>query len=562
MSQTRTFVFVTNIPDFLLEPLSAAGPSGTTRARANRDPRYERLRALLAANTSGVMLVMHLETRGYALALYASEQEALAACKTTITPEQPGHKHPPLLLRILRRERPLPSEAVYTPTLAVEGDVVEKAELADTRGLELVYRGRAVAKWCPHTVAQEDCPFGTACYRIHRRAYQKTVLKRARVEEALSQMAPEERALVDRITCSTRCAEENVVPPGMGMEFSLHVPLTRDEAEALVGGATGVPPPAAVLSRVEAACAGHAGPYFVKFGFPGGAPWDWSLHDEAEGLPQLRRRVPFPANGAPTPLERDIFCQKLLYHLNQMNCFDTPAAALRALAQSPKVREALRCQLKTAAGHEGEAEEAGGGDAAALELCVRPWIFLPTAGVEVDVLLEEGGERVRGVVQRHGSLRLMTCFSFLQKHEMDFSRYAVLGSGHDVDAEAALEAEMRRVEAVVKRGVEGLRQHLRQRMSREGDLPAHAAWCFRLAVTPTAAAPSRMAACEDAAAMRCAVLSMRPYRAALEEFAALHAAPARGEAGGGGVTDVAWNTRRHTYVALFPRELLARLRAS
>ncbi|PWU98394.1 hypothetical protein C4B63_12g327 [Trypanosoma cruzi] len=104
------------------------------------------------------MLVMHLQTRGYALALYASEKEALEACKTNIVPEQPGHKYSPLLLRILRRERPAPSEAVYTPTLTVEGEVVQKAELADSRGLELVYRGRAVAKWCPHTLAGRIAP--------------------------------------------------------------------------------------------------------------------------------------------------------------------------------------------------------------------------------------------------------------------------------------------------------------------------------------------------------------------------------------------------------------------
>ncbi|ESL05837.1 hypothetical protein TRSC58_06499 [Trypanosoma rangeli SC58] len=554
MSQTRTFVFVTNIPDFFLEPLSTASTNGTTRTRANRDPRYERLRALLAANTSGVMLVMHLETRGYALALYASEQEALAACKTTIIPEQAGHKHPPLLLRILRRERPLPSEAVYTPTLTVEGDVVQKAELADTRGLELVYRGRAIAKWCPHTVVQEDCPFGTACYRIHRRAHQKTVLKRPRVEEfaALSQMTTEERALVDRVVCSTRHAEESVVPPEMRIDFSLHVPITRDEAEALVDGMTGgTSPPATVLARVEAAGGGHAGPYFVKFGFPGGAPWDWSLHDEAEGLLQLRRRVPFPANGAPTPLERDIFCQELLYHVNQMNRFDTLPAALRALAHSPKVREALQCHLKNAAGRECEAKGAGGGDIATLELCIRPWLFLPTAGVEVGVLLESGGEQVRGVVQRHGALRLMTCFSFLQKHGLNFSRYAVPGNGQDVDAETFLEAEMRRVETAVKRDVERLRRHLRQRVSL-GELPPHAPWCFQLAVTSAATPPSLMAVCEDAAAMRCVVLSMKPYWEALEEFAAMHPAGRRGEAGSGGATDVTWNTKRHTYVALFP----------
>ncbi|EAN95986.1 hypothetical protein, conserved [Trypanosoma cruzi] len=554
MSQTRTFVFITNIPDFLLEPLSTASTSATIRRRENRDPLYERLRALLAANTSGVMLVMHLQTRGYALALYASEKEALEACKTNIVPEQPGHKYSPLLLRILRRERPAPSEAVYTPTLTVEGEVVQKAELADTRGLELVYRGRAVAKWCPHTLAREDCLFGTACYRLHKRAYQKTVLKRPRLGEAVvHHMTPEERALVHRISCNTRRAEECVIPAEMRIDFSLHVSLTRDEAEALVDDAAGVVP-ASVLQRVEAACAGHGGPYFVKFDFPGGAPWDWSLHDDREGLPRLRQRLPFPENGAPTPLERDIFCQQLLYHLNQMNRFETISSALRALAHSPKVQEALRRVAQNPRVHEGKPEEGEGG-AVALGLCIRPWLFLPTVGVEVSVLLESGGDRVRGIVQRRSALRLMTCFSFLQKHGMNLSRYAVIGSGQDVYAEESLEAEMRRVEKAVKRAVEGLRQHLRQQVSRGGQLPSNAAWCFQLAVMPSTS-PSSVAAGEDAAEMRCVVLSMKPYEEAFEEFTAMHPSLMRDEA----VTDVIWNTKRHTYVALFPRELMERLK--
>ncbi|PBJ68610.1 hypothetical protein BCY84_21208 [Trypanosoma cruzi cruzi] len=554
MSQTRTFVFITNIPDFLLEPLSTASTSATTRRRENRDPLYERLRALLAANTSGVMLVMHLQTRGYALALYASEKEALEACKTNIVPEQPGHKYSPLLLRILRRERPAPSEAVYTPTLTVEGEVVQKAELADSRGLELVYRGRAVAKWCPHTLAREDCPFGTACYRLHKRAYQKTVLKRPRLGEAVvHHMTPEERALVHRISCSTRRAEECVIPAEMRIDFSLHVSLTRDEAEALVDDAAGVVP-ASVLQRVETACAGHDGPYFVKFDFTGGAPWDWSLHDDREGLPRLRQRLPFPENGAPTPLERDIFCQQLLYHLNQMNRFETISSALRALAHSPKVQEALRRVAQNPRVHEGKPEE-GEGDAVALGLCIRPWLFLPTVGVEVSVLLEGGGDRVQGIVQRRSALRLMTCFSFLQKHGMNLSRYAVIGSGQDVYAEESLETEMRRVEKAVKRAVEGLRQHLRWQVSRGGQLPSNAAWCFQLAVMPSTS-PSSVAAGEDAAEMRCVVLSMKPYEEAFEEFTAMHPSLMRDEA----VTDVIWNTKRHTYVALFPRELMERLK--
>lgn len=552
-TQARTFVFVTNIPDFLLEPLPSSAATATgTHPRANRDPRYERLRAFLAKNTSGVMLAMHLETRGYGLVLYASEQEALAACKTPIVPRQPGHEHPPLSLRILRRERPAPSEAVYTPTLTVEGEVVQKADLADTYGLELVYRGRAVAKWCAHTLAQEDCFFGTSCHRIHKRAYQQTVRKRPRVEvPTMDKMTSMERALVHRITSSLRETEELIVPPTMKVDFSLYVSITRDEAQSLVNG-TVVDPN--LVRRVEAICGAHGGPYFVRFAFPGGAPWDWSLHDEAEGLPRLRQCAPFPANGAPTPLERDLFCQKLLYYVNQMNRFDTIASAFRAFSTSPKVREALQCHLA-----EDVSKCYKGGDentAAGLELCVRPWLFLPTAGVEASALVEDGGERVRGVVQRHGALRLMTSSLFLRRHAMDFARYAVLGSGQDAVAEDCLEAEMRRVESVLKRGVEELRHHVRQRVLRGGQLPATAAWCVQLAVTSSSSRDP--GACEDDDAMRCVVLSLKPLQRALEDFAATHAIPPRGEVGGS--VDVLWNTTRHMYVPLFSRELLERLK--
>ncbi|KEG10763.1 hypothetical protein DQ04_03321030 [Trypanosoma grayi] len=568
MGQTRTFVFITNIPDFLLEPLSINATAAGPRARANRDPRYERLRALLAANTSGVMLVMHLETRGYGLALYASEPEALAACKATIVPAQPGHQHPPLLLRILQRERPPPTEAVYTPTLTVEGDVVQKAELADTRGLELVYRGRAVPRWCPHTAAQEDCPFGTACHRIHKRAFQRTVRKRPRVEEVVTaavRMTEEERRLVRRITCSTRLTEERLVPPEMRFDFSVYVPITKEQALALVGNTPDTAAvTAAVVQRVEAACEGRCGPYFVKFALPGGAPWDWSLYDAAVGLPQLRQRAPFPDNGAPTPLERDLFCQQMLYHLNQMNRFDTVAAAIHALAMSPRAREALMRQLQGEGGVAGADNEVEQGSvnavtgSATLELCVRPWLALPTADMEVSVLLENGGEKLRGVLQRHSALRLMTSATFLQQHNMDFTRYAVLGRGEDTEAEECLENELRHVTAVVKRGVDTLRQYLRQRTAQQQlQLPPGAGWCVQLALTPPPSSSSSSSSSSggEHAAPRCLVLSLRPYQQALEEFTAVYGA-LRSDGGGAEVT---WNTKKHPYVSLFPRELMERL---
>ncbi|KAG8344339.1 hypothetical protein TRVL_04827 [Trypanosoma vivax] len=561
MAPRRSFVFITNIPEFLLEPL-APGKNGD-RPRNNRDPRYERLRSLLATHTPGVMHVIHLETRGYALALYASEEEALAACKTPVEPTQREKKYPPLLLRILQREKPAPVQAVYTPTITVEGEVVLKSELANTRGLELVYRGRAIARWCPNTAAMRDCPFGASCNWIHKRAHQQTMRKRLRVEPVAQPMTQEQEALVRLITQSTRCAEEHFVPPSMKTSFSVYVPVNREESLALVGGsgakATNTSDLiAAVQKRVEDACAGYSGPFFVKLAIPGGAPWDWSLHDEKVGLMRLQERLSFPENGAPTPLERDLLLQALLYQLNQLNRFETVGEALAALSTSPKVRQSLLKFLDTR-GDKERGEEAGALDATPLEVCVRPWLFLPTAGMEASVLFEGGGDILRGIVQRRGSLRLMTSYAFLQR-QMDFSRFAVLGSGQDPEAEALLEAEVQQLSLSLRRAAEKIRQFIRHQR-----LPPGALWCAQLAVSPPppVAAPSTSCGTENDLGQRvvtpaeelaeppCFVLSLREYQPALEEHVSLH-----GELHGSSVT---WNTKKHAYIPLVSREVLERL---
>ncbi|ORC85740.1 uncharacterized protein TM35_000331970 [Trypanosoma theileri] len=621
MTQVRTFVFITNIPDFLLEPMEVSS-NISSRARANRDPRYERLRSLLAANTSGVMIVMHLETRGYALALYASEQEALAACKTTITPQNgnPPQQYPPLQLRILQRERPAPCEAVYTPTITIEGTTVQKSDLVPTRGLELVYRGRAVARWCPHTQAHEDCLFGTSCHRIHLKAYQHTVRKRPRMDVITgtggtannttatttsaigaieAEMTREEMEVVRNVTRSTRLTEELLVPAEMQLDFSVYVSITHEEALSLVGNtgstacsntiaATATAVRANIVKRVKESCSTYKGPYFIRFAFPGGAPWDWSLHDESEGLPQLRQRAPFPENGAPTPLERDLFCQKLLYHVNQMNKFTTIDAALRAFETSPRVCEALHQYLQQENDQKDKKEknsnEDSSGTSTMIELCIRPWLFLPTADMETVVLLEKGGEYIRGVAQRHAALRLMTSATFLQQHQLDFTRYAVIGNNEDPEAEDALEMELRRVGTVVKRGVDTLRRHVRQQCTRE-KIPSSSAWCIQLAVVipdglgmeennnsgnsnvngPVSTTTVSGENSTDVGTMHTVVLSLKPYQTALEEFTAIYGTRQDVSSAGNDDNDrvrkeVLWNTKKHPYISLFSRELMERLK--
>ncbi|AAZ10169.1 hypothetical protein, conserved [Trypanosoma brucei brucei TREU927] len=577
MPPRRSFVFITNIPDYLLQPLAVGNNNHHNKLRASRDPRYERLRSFLSTHTSGVMHVMHLETRGYALALYASEEEALAACKTTITPKYRQCEYPPMVLRILERPRPAPLQSVYTPTVTIEGETILKEELANTRGLELVYRGRAIARWCPNTLSQQDCPFGASCNWIHKCAYQQTVRKRPRLDPVSQQqqqkqpMSSEELTRLRHVTHNTKCGEEQLVPTDMKFDFSVYVPVAYKEAVALVdsegtGGSNRLVDD--VIKRVEAACSAYSGPYFVKFAFCGGAPWDWSLHNTSLGLSALRKRAPFPTNGAPTPLERDIFTQQLLYHMNQMNRFDTIALAVHALAKSPKVRRALQRELEYDQSLT-SCNDKGDKDAVSLHLCVRPWLFLPTVGVEATVFLEGGGEVLRGIVQRKGAVRLMISHALLRQQEekqgMDFSRFAVLGSGQDLEAESYLESEIQRMSLLVKRSAQRLQQYIRQQRDR---FPPGAAWCVHIAVSPPPLVPFRpqqygsgveqqkgeckQEESEERVTSKCVVLSLQEYQPAYEEHVALHGELRAGE--------VMWNTRKHGYVALIPREMLERLR--
>ncbi|KPA79581.1 hypothetical protein ABB37_05388 [Leptomonas pyrrhocoris] len=572
----RSFVFISDIPDFLLQPIyksegkegGGGGADGSTKqalTASKFDLRYERLRRLLVEYSTGVMLVMHLETKGYALALYASEGEALAACKADITPEQPGQRFRPLRLRILEREKPRPPEPVYNPYLNVEGTEVRKVDLADTRGLELVYRGRALAKWCPRTLAGEDCHFGIACLKLHKSAVQRTVRKRPRIDEedAAAHLSAEQQQTVQRLLACVKDARAALAPVSLELKGCIYVPVTEAEMEAIFGSQTDSTTGnhsssvhqetmyQTVLQRVEAAMASASSAssagvsYFPRLSCPGGAPSDWAMESE-EGRRALQRDCPLPANGAPTPLERDLYIQKLWYHMNQLHRCRTAPEVMRRLRGSRRVRDALRRRVSdkhAAASHflpshpHANAALASPSEAAAapLYICLQPWLYLPTVGCEVSAFVERGGRRVRGVVQRYGQLRLMTSAALLatstssrtrtrgeeekegrkgaeagrspnaeptspQQREgrgddadgdaaddsgdVDalLSRYAVLDSGNDSLAEASLAKELRAFQRCIAAAVNELRRHLQQHPSSTGG--EGAAWCVHLAVLP------------------------------------------------------------------------------
>ncbi|KAG5502853.1 hypothetical protein JKF63_04623 [Porcisia hertigi] len=627
----RTFVFISDIPDFLLQPIikgdgdrngaNAHNKSAlaTTAVASKFDLRYERLRRLLVEHSSGVMLVMHLESKGYALALYASEGEALAACKADITPEQPGRKYPPLRLRIIEKEKPRPPESVYQPCLVVEGEEVRKEELADTRGLELVYRGRMVAKWCARTLAGQDCYFGVACLKLHKAAVQRTLRKRPRIEEddAGSHLTREQQETVRYLLSSVETARAALTPASMTMRGSTYVPvsleemkvLTRLECEAssstFLAGSESLeahPVYQALLQRIDGALqsqrasgvatvAGEPTAFFPRLSCPGGAPWEWTLESE-DGRRRLRQRCPPPANGAPTPLERDLYTQRLWYHMNQLNRCHSARDVLRMLGGSRRVREAVRrlsetikdssVPLQSSISADGEVRANASPPSfssslpdtktAELTLCLQPWLYLPTVGCEVTAYLERGGRRVRGVVQRYAQVRLMTSATLLASASCAMggdthidallARYAVLESATDAAAEEDLTRELRALQRSFSSAVGDVALHLQTHSDSIGG--DGVAWCVHLAVVLT---PSSAPATGPSPSV--VLLSASPYQQGLEEctmYSSL-APPSRdndtatSSVASPTKVEVSWNTQRHPHIPLFSRDIMEKMRS-
>eukprot|EP00796_Vickermania_ingenoplastis_P007537 gene7537-5316_t len=620
----RTFVFISNIPQFLLQPLSSEeeglslGPRGQ---HAFRHPAYERLRRLLVNHSSGVMLVMHLGNKGFGLALYASEEEALAACQACIYPDgnersKPTSEMQPLRLRILEKDKPLLPEAVYCPTITVEGETVLKSDLASTRGLELAYRAKSVPKWCPQTKNGQDCHFGSACHKIHRAAFQRTVRKRPR-ELVDDSMSHEETIAVQQLLEGSLIDDSlftALVPPSLRLMKSsadadphskcITVPLTPQEIRdwllptccagsveepeakevlAVEKGITQRMTDAAMKADVTSCVTGNGGQlksrYFFRVTCPGGSPWDWGLCDEEVGLPTLRGRCPFPENGAPTPLERDQLSQKVWYWLNQMNGFTHVKDGIAAIRRSTKVREAVRQWVL---------KQDDGKLHFDRPLCVKmmPWVYLPTVACECSFFVREAGEgKSRGLAQRRGQLRIMTSRGLLTRLlrneprevlqsdqgyiaavDHALSRIAVLGRGEDQEAEQLMEEELRRYGQQYTDAADLIRRHLRRLCARtpcseNGEDRCGDGTGGDLSLPATAALTVHFAmrSLEDGGADGPIVLSLDTYRDGLEKCTLSNRLIEGG--GGEGLGGVEWNTTRHDYEPLFSRDALVRLRS-
>lgn len=617
----RSFVFISRIPPPLLEPLYDEDEHQVGKPRKHksyRDPAYERLRRLLVAHTSGVMLVMHLGDRGFGLALYASEEEALQACRSVIYPDgRPAEEQHgtsiPLQLRIVQKDRPLLPEAVYTPTILIEGEEVRKDSLAMTLGLERVYRSQAVPQWCPETKRGVDCVMGMSCRRIHLAAVQRTGRKRPRMpgegeeDEASGWMSAKEEEVVGAVveeSSRSDAAYERLVPPplrrpGVGGEGStIRVPLTRERLRAWLGVKFSADATSSELemniveemkTAMKKAKTKEGALFFFRLSLPGGAPWEWALCDEAVGLPQLRSLCPLPENGAPTPLERDVLSQQLWFWLNQLCAFDSVKEGIAAIRKSKRVRDAVE-------------ESCGALDD--VSVVALPWLYLPTVTTECSCFItglgggggKEGDHRVR-VLQRRGELRCALSASLLQTELRKIvggegggggkggastgvtrveavrdalRRVAVLQRGVDEEAEAFLEEELRHHGQLFYSASQLLSRHLA--LLTQGPsplLPPSAALAIHIVAAPQppvvppafllGRASGTALPAPAATVVEPVVLSFSTYMRELNEspWASSKLSRGRGEVG---EYKTEFNTTRHSYDPLFSREELLRLK--
>ncbi|CUG87536.1 Hypothetical protein, putative [Bodo saltans] len=445
---TRVFVFISNIPSGLLErddsSASAAGGAQQLHQKRARDPRYERLRRLLSDHTTGLMQLVHLEDAGspYALALFADEVDAIAACKVTdiISPLPQDANKPPLTIRLLRTTRRSGADEVYRDTIVIDGVEVSKETLTSTKGLLEAYRGMSVPKWCSHTIEKQDCPLGQLCRRIHKKEFQVTE-KRRRVDDDLGGADATLLALNgDAAAASSSSSTRRLLPQtlrGHSWEtamipesyrvarrfVSVGATVLREAVTELRAATTSAitssfaqqPAIQQFLATFAAAFPSPAAPsesssWFVKLENLGSAtssflaPWDWALHDASVGVPLLQSVAPLPPNGIPTPLERDRFLETLLDAMNRTsNRFVLAANAgedavralglnmLRALASSPKTFAAI---TSSSSSH------------SECRLVLEPWVRIPSVLHESVFMFREG--KLRSVLQRRGNVRYCT----------------------------------------------------------------------------------------------------------------------------------------------------------
>eukprot|EP00758_Cryptobia_borreli_P003955 Tbor_TRINITY_DN4086_c0_g1::TRINITY_DN4086_c0_g1_i1::g.11761::m.11761 len=167
-------------------------------------------RTIMRKQAQGVMEVKLIDHSGYGLILFESVNAALAACVDRIhidarVEEQEGKSEDTLSdnnkenktencsegvselindgktrrhylhLRCIKSDNQKKEfEETYQSSINIQGETYLKSDLVPNRGLQLLYRGQGVGKWCRYTKEKLDCPLGFQCKFLHLKMYQRT----------------------------------------------------------------------------------------------------------------------------------------------------------------------------------------------------------------------------------------------------------------------------------------------------------------------------------------------------------------------------------------------------
>jgi hypothetical protein len=322
----------------------------------------QQLFRILRSYTTGAMKCRMLPDNAlptYAIALFESVGAALDAAEpgkvTFQLPGVGGAASSTVTLAVLpiAHASAAAPELHFSDTVEVEGERVRKSELAPTAGLASVLktfagyrevvaleRGpRSVARWCDATRREQDCPHGTRCWYIHRRAFQTTVTSATATGVPRQRVPQASGALTADYAAALRLHSAMLAAGSAGRSV---VVLPREDATRLSQQEGRAAPVSAelrnALQRVmdELGASGNpAARFFVKFDVPNGAPTDrvvWSASDDV-------------AEGTPLALRRDAQLHAVLRRSAACLAVTSADQAIALLVSSDKAAAALRRAL-------------------------------------------------------------------------------------------------------------------------------------------------------------------------------------------------------------------------
>ena len=385
-AKQRTYVLVKNVPT-----------SATS----------EDVRQALRDQTTGLMKVLLLSEKaqpphrndGYALALYDSRASAIEAADSgveiNVTDPTTNAKSVVNLVMIpVQHQQVHKLESVYCETVQIEGETINKSDLAVTEGLKAVLQGGVGAsgrtvrgvtpRWCDNTRKGLDCPRGTKCKFLHKTAVQTTFAPAPRGGAVVGAKRDATEAgdldiHAESITSTTggmasgaavQVAEHGAVVGPLASAVPAayrppceYVPLSRAALMAITTNDAGASSSSAEVLLADIARAINAaasklranrafptnndGKIFVRLDASHGAPTDAPLLDSAL-IDAIHRQVPKPTAAFNTALDRDSYIQMVLDESARLTWCHDGAAALRLLQASDRVRDAAGASLRRA----------------------------------------------------------------------------------------------------------------------------------------------------------------------------------------------------------------------